>query len=336
MIKSEFEVPVCLFPYNESTKQFIYDLHSSLNAPKETLFASKLLKPEHISAFHNTFKRTTKSAGTYSKYCNMRWERAFSSTQDGDPGIIQALIDKVSGKGPFIMMLEGYINQSFNFGGFPPQGAQNKKAVTGIFSGNPLPLITNNSQFVGMLEKSTDGFMFYYDEKKKLHFPLAESRHKSLANLSLYPGGGGISFYYHTTSPIFFSLAPGQFSYCSFDMLNIKPYEEVDDKYSILTLNQFTNVEVWVLKEDLQKRDAVKPSNIVKESNVLKKEFFQTAEPLNYFRPMPVYSIPASLTVNQLSTQFFKDPVHMTLLPSLEVLQPNTSMTELYEYQLKN
>lgn len=332
MIKSELEVPVCLFPYSEASKQYIYDLQSSLGEAKETRFSTKLFKPEQTNVFHNSFKRITKSAGTFSKYRNMLWEKAFSSTQDGDPGIIQAIIDKVCGKGPFLMILEGYVNQSFNFGGFPQPGGQSKKAVTGIFCGANFPLITNTGSCMANIDKAPDGFMFYYDEKKKLHFPLADSRHKSLGNINLYQHGGGISFYYHTTSPIFLSLAPGQFSYCSFDLLNIKPFEDVDDKYSILTLNQFTNVEIWVLKEDIHKQNNLKTSNIVKESNILRKDWFNFAEPLNYFRPMPVYNIPASIEISQLTESFFKENLDLFLKASNEKLKSQTKLLEIHEF----
>lgn len=115
---------------------------------------------------------------------------------------------------------------------------------------------TSNNYFTN-IEKPNDGFMFYYHDKKKLHFLLSESRNKNFANVNIYSGGGGMNFYYHTSSPIYLSLQPGQFSYCSFDLLNMKPQEDVEDKFNILQLNQFTNFEIWTLVEDHSKKDVV-------------------------------------------------------------------------------
>jgi len=334
MIKSEPEVPVCLYPYDFSRKQWIGDIHSVSVSSQDINFHSKLLKPDQLKALNETLKRSSKRAGTFSKYCEMRWEKAFSSTVDGDQGIQQAISEKVSGKGPFMIILEGNTAGGFGFTGQPAA----KKGIAGVFSGKPFPNIQiGQSNYFENLEKPSDAFLFYYDEKKKLHFMVNESRNKNFANVNLYSGGGGVSFYYHTTSPIYLSLYPGQYSYCSFDLLNIKPVEDIDDKFSILSLNQFSNIEIWVLREDASKRNiVVKPNSLVKESNILRKDWFNHSDPLNYYRPMPVYNIPSSINVGQISESFFKEKIDLILRPSQEKLKPESPLQQLYEFIIQD
>mmetsp|Transcript_28549 Transcript_28549/g.25438 ORF Transcript_28549/g.25438 Transcript_28549/m.25438 type:complete len:504 (+) Transcript_28549:4260-5771(+) len=113
----------------------------------------------------------------------------------------------------------------------------------------------------------------------------------------------------------------------------MKPVEDVNDKFSILGLNQFSNIELWTLVEDNSKKDVVvKPASIVKESNIIRRDWFSHGEPLNYYRPMPVYKLPASFKVDQFSDTFFRDQLGLMLKQTGEPLKTESTLATLADF----
>jgi len=335
LIKSEPDVPVCLFPFDYSKKRFIGDLQSQSIAPQDLNFQSKLIRPENARALNQMLLKVTKKAGTYNKHTKKKWKLAFHTTQDGDPQMQKAFKEKVSNKGPFLVLLEG----NSSAGGFAlgsAKGPQGRKGIVGIFCGKAFPQIVPTSKnYYCSLEKPADGLLFYYDGHRQLHFPISESLNKNIASINLFSGGGGVSFFYHTTSPIYLSMGSGQTSYCSIDLLGMRPVETCDDKdkFSILSLNQLSNIEVWTLEDDAQKDELkAKPANIVKSSNILRQDLFSESNPLNFYRPMPVYTVPSALTAEKLSQLFFKQNIPLALKATQEPLQNEAILSAVHDF----
>jgi uncharacterized protein YihD (DUF1040 family) len=88
MIKSEPEIPVCLYPYDRQNKKWISDLQSISAQQNENQFTSKLLKPDWQKHFNQVLRKVAKRSGNAGKYQDMVWEKAFSASSDGDPGML--------------------------------------------------------------------------------------------------------------------------------------------------------------------------------------------------------------------------------------------------------
>jgi len=115
----------------------------------------------------------------------------------------------------------------------------------------------------------------------------------------------------------------------------MRPVETCDDKdkFSILSLNQISNIEVWTLEDDAQKDEVkAKPANIVKSSNILRKDLFSEGNPLNFYRPMPVYTIPGGLTAEKLSQLFFKQNIPLALKITQEPLQNEAILSAVHDF----
>ena len=335
LLKSEAEIPVCLYPFDYSKKQWIGDLQNQSTVVQNDLeFYSKLLGSDANRTLNKMLVKVTKKAGTYTKYSTLKWKKVFTSNQDGDPQLQKVLFEKIVGKAPYLLLMEGKQTGGF---GFQPD-APNAKATVGVFCSKPFPALTNPTNFYQQLDKTDDSMLFYYNNNKKLHFPVSESNNKNFVSINIYTGGGGINYFYHTLSPIYLSLAPAQLSYVSMDLLTMKPVEDIEDiKNSILGVNNISKVEVWILDENSTKKEVIsKTPSIVKPSNVLRQDLFNEFNPLNFYRPMPVYTIPASLLVHELSDAFFRQKMKLTLKATQESLKDEAALSELSSFVQKD
>lgn len=127
------------------------------------------------------------------------------------------LRDKLSKKGPFVVILKGT--------------NQGKVCYTGIYSSQPLPQIpdqistSQDQQF--NIPKADDNFIFYYEDGYSLHFDIPKENSNDWFGQvqTYYDGGGALSFYHSNNERIYVSFSP-QTSYVDINLYDMKPQEE--------------------------------------------------------------------------------------------------------------
>ena len=226
-----------------------------------------------------------------------------------------------------------------------------KKCHTGVFCSQVIPELPE--KFDTSLDKSypipmsDDNLMFYYDESYQLHFSIPQFKNQSnFAQVhTFFDGGGGISFHYNNSERIFISMVGGQTTYVDINLFDMKPIPEdtkADAKYDPDDIPAdfiFKSAEYWVLKSPDSKSDTgAKAKGNQKNqvnllSNLLWPQWYNSTHPLNYFRSLPVYSIPASLTIEKMSDIMLKgENVEIVSKLTGEKLKKSTPILELFEY----
>ena len=337
LLKAEPELPVCLFPYDYSSKQWIGDLQSNAVASKPLddqpfSFTSRLLKGDRTKALNKVLTRVTKKAKTYDKYCAMGWKKVYASKKDGDPKFESTFKNSLAGKGPFMIIIEGLTNSSG--GGLFGSAQAQTKAVCGVFCGSPFPKIPKEQEnnFHGNISKCKDYFVFYYDDTSKYHF--TSSTQENIANIGIYPHGSNINFLYNNYAPIYLSISQSANTYCSFDLFSMQPMEGAEtSKY--INVNNISAVEVYLLDSSVQASSdgmSAAPLSVFKPSNLLRPDLFNENFALNFYRPMPVYNVPASLSIQDLASLFFKKGLPLALKATHEPLQPNSILSAIQDF----
>jgi len=217
---------------------------------------------------------------------------------------MEQVIKKVLKKPPYLILLSG-MNAK-------------KPCLVGIFSSQALSSVNDifyETQCT--VPRAQDCFIFYYEEDFTMHFeiPSDTGQHFAVLNFN-YNEEGAFSIMINNNERVYISFQSGQQSYVDINLQEISPIEkELTDANlpsDIPVEFVLKAVEYWVFTPiaTLAGEKTKQPCDVQAlnsylvldlQTNLLfDQQFVSSSNVLNYFRTLPIYNLPASITVRQM------------------------------------
>jgi hypothetical protein len=237
LLKAEKTVPVCLYPFDTDIEQWksIYpDQVIKKARNNEFLLETNLLSSAQKKVFENKLFERIPDEALGTKLRNAEWKLVFTESWPlpmNNPEDFKAFFEKVSGKGPFIILVK--------------TKAEGRDTVAGCFSANPFPTKTDaaiSANAVFDIKSTPESLLFYYNDSPNIKFKHFEMKNKGDNLCSIYVDYslcGGISF------ANYFLAFSYSYSY-STQIGNMNSLQCVDGTVSYLPYAyNFTDLEIW-------------------------------------------------------------------------------------------
>lgn len=269
----------------ENVKCGIVKVKDTTEEEKIERIESKLLLPEHVDVlYENAAKILDHSMAE--KFTSEKWEMAFKTSFDKED-FTQSVKDKLMGKGPFMILIDGV--------------ASEQKALLGIFCAREMPKIKEGQSEV-FINNDDNHFMFFYEKAEKkgtYHYMTNSGPEKFIKFADKGSNEKSLVISESNLEKIFLSSAEGPGSHIDLypmKCLKTDPNPKFEFPYDFHVANGF---EVWTLGSSSTLQESKhQPNNFninqLKESN----EFINLT--YSFFRESLVYNIPSTIPLSKL------------------------------------
>ena len=315
-------VPVCLYnldPEREQWRPLMAEDTLKKTKKHESFLNTNVLKNEYKILLRNTIKGRFKNEKEFEAVEKMNWQLVFREegpTKRGSAEFFRKFFERISGKGPFLMIIAG--------------STQDKSVIAGAFSTSSfpkMPEVLKKSKHI-TFNATPETLMFHYYGDQLLHFEVNKKIDK-FGEINIDNDGCGAIILCNYFLSISFSNSYATSVGCNSGLTCLNA------KINYLQYISYVEVaEIWVAESESQPETILSKDLITPITKVLMKEhtWYCSSSPYNTLRSNAILQIPSDITVKELGECVIgKSNLKFKIRETRKAIEDNKKIGVLFE-----